>query len=78
MEKEVITFRLDSEKKSALDAIAESLDRDRSFLINEAIATYLEVHQWQLNHIREGLGQADNEEFATDEEVGAAIEKFRK
>lgn len=46
MSKENITFRLDGEKRAALDALAAGMDRDRSYLINEAITLYLEMHQW--------------------------------
>jgi predicted transcriptional regulator len=41
MSQENITFRLDSEKRAALDAIAAGRDRDRSYLMNEAIPLYL-------------------------------------
>ncbi len=51
MSKENVTFRLDAEKRNALDTIAAGLDRDRSYVINEAIALYLEMHQWQIQEI---------------------------
>lgn len=41
--KETITFRLDRTKREALDAIAKKLDRHRSYLLNEAIANYIEI-----------------------------------
>ncbi len=78
MSKETITFRLDAEKKIALDEIASGIERDRSFVLNQAIDAYLEVHSWQLDHIKEGLRQADAGEFASDEEVAAALAKWRK
>jgi len=78
MSKETITFRLDAEKRAALDEIADGLDRDRSYILNEAIDLYLEVHRWQVEHILEGARQADNEELATDEEVAEAFERWRK
>ena len=77
MSKETITFRLDAEKKIALDEIASGIERDRSFVLNQAIDAYLEVHSWQLDHIKEGLRQADAGEFASDEEVAAAFAKWR-
>ena len=55
MNRETISFRLEAGKKDKLDAIAAALDRDRSYLLNEAIDAYLEVHQWQIEHIREGV-----------------------
>ena len=78
MSKETITFRIEAEKREALDAIALTMDRDRSYVLNEAISAYLEVNQWQLEHIKEGLRQADAGEFATEAEVAAAFEKWRQ
>ncbi len=37
MSKENITFRLDSEKRVLLDAIAQGQDRDRTYILNEAV-----------------------------------------
>jgi predicted transcriptional regulator len=76
MSKENITFRLDSEKRAALDAIAVGIDRDRSYLINEAITLYLEMHQWQIEEIQHGIAEADAGDFATAEEVSAVFARL--
>ena len=73
--KESITVRLDSERRIELDAVARAMSRDRSYVVNEAIASYLAVHRWQIAHIQEGLRQADAGEFATEEEVAAAFSR---
>ena len=78
MNRETITFRLDLDKRKELDAIAMSLDRDRSYILNEAINAFLEVHRWQIDHIKEGLRQADAREFASEAEVKASLTKWRK
>jgi predicted transcriptional regulator len=78
MDRETISFRLETEKKEALDAIATALDRDRTYVLNEAIQAYLEVHQWQIDHIKEGIRQADAGEFASEAEVAAAFARWRK
>lgn len=78
MNRETISFRLDTDKKEKLDTIAAALDRDRSYLLNEAIDAYLEVHQWQIQHIREGIRQADGGKFASKAEVAAALARRRK
>jgi RHH-type rel operon transcriptional repressor/antitoxin RelB len=78
MNRETISFRLETDKKEKLDAIAASLDRDRSYLLNEAIDAYLEVHQWQIQHIREGIRQADAGEFASEAQVAAAFARRRR
>jgi len=76
MSKENITFRLDSEKRAVLDAIAAGMDRDRSYLINEAITLYLEMHQWQIEEIQRAVAEADAGDFASEEEVTAVFAKL--
>lgn len=77
MARDVVTVRLDAEKRAALDALASATDRDRSYLINEAIDAYLDVHRWQIAHIGKGVRQAEAGDFATDEEVAAAFARRR-
>ena len=78
MEKATITVRVDAEKKHALDAIADGMDRDRSYIVNEAINAYLEVHEWQIEHIKEGLRQAKAGKFASDKELARSFARWRK
>lgn len=78
MNKRTITFRVDAHKRKALDAIAVGIDRDRSYVLNEAIDNYLEVHRWQMAHIKEGIRQADAGKFATAREVASAFARWRK
>lgn len=77
MARDAITVRMDAEKRAALDALARATDRDRSYLINEAVDAYLAVHRWQIAHIEEGLRQAEAGEFASDEDVNAAYARWR-
>ncbi|MFB2919479.1 CopG family ribbon-helix-helix protein [Aerosakkonema funiforme] len=49
----------------------------RSDLLNKAIDSYLQVYQWQLDHIKEGLQQVEAGEFASNEEVAAAFARGR-
>lgn len=78
MTQHMVTVRLDRSKKKALDAIASGLDRDRTYVLNQAIDAYLETHQWQLEHIKEGLGQARRKQFARDSEVKTAFARWHK
>ena len=64
-----ISVRLELGQRKALDSIAKVLDRDRSYVINEAVKNYLELHAWQIAHIEEGIRQADAGDFASDTEV---------
>ena len=78
MRKETINFRTEMNKIKSLDTIASALDRDRSYVINQAIAAYLEVHRWQVDHIKEGIRQADAGEFATEAEVASVFQKHKR
>jgi predicted transcriptional regulator len=76
MSQENFTFLLDSDKKEALRAIANVTDRDLTYVLNEAIASYLEIYQWLLDEINKGLAEAEAGDFASDDEVQAIFAKL--
>jgi len=78
MNRHMITVRLDRSKKRALDAIATGLERDRTYVLNQAIDAYLETHRWQLAHLKEGLRQAQRKQFCQDSEVRAVFARWHK
>lgn len=78
MEKQTLSFRIDSEKVGALDALAEALERDRSYLLNEAVAAYLDVQQWHINQIKAGVRQADAGKLIDHAEVRKTLARRRR
>jgi predicted transcriptional regulator len=60
MGKETISFQIESEKRAALDEVAAALERDRSAVINEALDAYLDLQDWQVEHIRRALAEAES------------------
>ena len=76
MSQESFTFLLDSEKKEALKAIATVTDRDLTYVLNEAIASYLDIYQWLLDEINKGVAEAEVGDFASDDEVQAVLAKL--
>lgn len=72
-----VTFRLDEDKLQAIDHLAASMDRDRSYLINEAVSTYLDIQHWHCEQIRLAIAGADAGEFASESEVKAAFDSFK-
>jgi len=78
MEKQTISFRLDSEKVEALDVLAKALDRDRTYLLNEAVEAYLDVQQWQLDHLKASIQQADAGRLMDHREVKKMASKWRR
>ena len=69
MSKEIITLRIDSEKRIALDRLAQGFDRDRSYILNQAIDYYLQINQWQIAEIEQALLEAEAEDFVSQDDV---------
>ncbi len=64
-----ISFRADAAKIETLDELAEAQDRSRSYLINQAIANYLELHAYQEALVRQGLEEMRKGRVVSHEEV---------
>jgi predicted transcriptional regulator len=64
-----ITFRVPEERLQALDLLAEVQQRDRSFVLNEAVNQYLSLYDYHCELIREGLRQVEAGETVPHEEV---------
>ena len=54
-----MTVRIQPEVGKALDGIAASLERDRTYVVSQALEAYIDTHQWQIDHIRQGLREAN-------------------
>lgn len=70
-----ISFRADAEKIDALDSLAAAKDRPRSYLINEAITNYIELHAYQDALVRNGLEQMRQGRTVAHEEVVKRLKK---
>lgn len=66
-----VSTRLDEKTVKRLEALAEATDRSKSYLVGEAIRSYLDEQSWQVEAIREGVAQADADKFADPDEVEA-------
>jgi predicted transcriptional regulator len=64
-----ISFRADAEKIDTLDSLAAAQDRSRSYLINEAINNYIELHAYQDALVRKGLEEMRKHRVVSHEEV---------
>lgn len=68
-----ISFRTEAAKRDELDKIAATMDRDRSWVINEALDNYLELHRWHLDHIKAGMAATAAGRTLSTEQVRANI-----
>lgn len=76
--KSILTVRVSPELQGRLDAIADAVDRPRSWVINRALEAFVETEARQIEEIKRGLAEADAGEFATDAQVEATFEKWRR
>jgi RHH-type transcriptional regulator, rel operon repressor / antitoxin RelB len=73
-----ISFRLDERKLKALDELADDADRDRSYLLNEAVDNYLELQVYHLSLVREGLKAMAEGRTITADAVRRRIRKLTR
>ena len=70
-----ISFRAQADKIDALDSLAASQDRSRSYLINEAIANYIELHAYQDDLVLKGLEDLRKGRIVRHEDVVKRMKK---
>ncbi|MBA3283608.1 MAG: ribbon-helix-helix protein, CopG family [Nitrosopumilus sp.] len=51
----LISVRVSQEIATRLDNLAFNLDRSKSFVAAEAIEEYLDLHEWQVQAIHDGV-----------------------
>jgi len=73
-----MTVRIAPETRNALDALATALDRDRSYVVNEAISAFIDTHRWQIEHIKQGLREAEAGNFVSEAAVKRGLNRLRR
>jgi len=73
-----ISFRVDADKIEALDALAENLERDRTYLLKEAVENYLELNEYHVSLIEKGRKAAKAGQFIEHEDVKKMIQKMAR
>ena len=71
-----ISFRVDSKKVEALDRLAKNMDRDRSYLLNQAVEGYLSEQQQFAALIEEGLEASRQGRLIEDEDVSRLTDSW--
>ncbi len=74
----IISFRIESDRVAELDAIAKSLDRDRSHLLNEAVDSYLNQQRRLFAIVNKGLRASKNGKTIADEDLDERIGSWVK
>ncbi len=70
-----ISFRAVTETIDKLDSLATAQDRPRSYLINEAINNYIELHAYQDALVRKGIEEMGKGRVVSHDEI---VKRLRK
>ncbi len=70
-----LTLRLERRLRIRLDRLAKATDRSRAWLAADAVKHYLEINEWQIAAIREGIREAERGNFVSHERLKAKWEK---
>ena len=73
-----ISFRMPTKTVVSLDLLASEMDRDRSYLLNEAVENYLDLNRYQVELVEEGIAAAKRGEFVEQDAVRKMIGKMRR
>jgi predicted transcriptional regulator len=73
-----ISFRMPAKTVASLDTLASEMDRDRSYLLNEAVENYLDLNRYQMELVEKGIAAAKRGEFVEHEAVRKMIGKMRR
>lgn len=76
MATEAFTVRAESNLVTQLDHLADTLDRSRNYLVNQALKEYLEQHAWQIEKISQGITAADRGELVDHDAVMKEMEEL--
>ena len=67
---------LNPDMQAKLARLAAEQDRNTEALVQEAIARFVDYHEWFIREVEKGLASADRGELLTHEDVGARLEKL--
>jgi len=76
MKTQPLSIRLEPELSAQVTAIAEALDRPKSWIVEQALKDYVSVQQWQLAAIDEGIAAADAGDLVDHEDVVAWVRSW--
>lgn len=73
--REQVSFKLETNTKRRLEALAAATRRTKTFVLEEAINHYLDLNEWQIKSIQEGLEDARAGRIITHETLVAKWER---
>jgi predicted transcriptional regulator len=76
MKTEKTSARLSPETAKKFALLAKAINRSKSYLAAEAIESYVNDQQWQIDAIVKGIKEADEGRFVTDRKLRDTLTKW--
>jgi predicted transcriptional regulator len=78
MEKVNVTCRLNVDDVAFLDTLGAQLDRDRSYLIKQAVARFIAEQRWQVEEVQRAIAEIEAGDVLTEKEFNDDLKKWRQ
>ena len=78
MPRKTVSFHTDAKKVQALDALASMQERDRSYVLNEAVDIYLDLQSYHIRLVEQGIAEAEAGKLVDHNEVEKLATKLRR
>ena len=72
---EPVTLRLDPETRKRLDKLVKATERSRASLAAEAVRQFVDLNEWQIAAIEEGVREANKGQFIDHSRLKSKWEK---
>ncbi len=76
MKTRVLTIRIDEDIKERLHKLAEATDRTKSFIAAEAIRSFLDLNEWHIQAVHEGISDAEQGRLVEHERVASWVDSW--
>ena len=63
------TIRMEDAVLERVDTMAKSVNRSRTWVINQAVERFLSYEEWFVQEVQSGMNEAANGEFASQKKV---------
>ncbi len=70
------TIRMDDAVLERVDSMAKSVNRSRTWVINQAVERFLSYEEWFVQEVQSGVNEAGNGELASQKRVEERFAKW--
>ena len=71
-----MTIQLDADLKQRLDQLAAASHQSSGTLVSDVLKDFVELHEWQMQELKDAIKEADRGEFATATQVKETLGKW--